>query len=94
MRISFVGVPPGGWRVEQYDRANNRCIITSEDLDIETEKFAKFMSRVVGKFTRVYLEEINERVDDRWLISVFIHLLLHSVSEQRFEEETRAFPWI
>jgi hypothetical protein len=92
LRISFEGIPEGGWKIETW--CEGRWIAKPDDLSLKTEKFAKFMSKVVGKFTRAYLEEIPERVDDRWLLSVFIHLFLHSVSEQRFERETRAFPWI
>jgi hypothetical protein len=92
LRISFGGIPEGGWKIETW--CEGHWVAKPDDLSLETEKFAKFMSKVVGKFTRAYLEEIPERVDDRWLLSVFVHLLLHSVSEQRFEKETRAFPWI
>jgi hypothetical protein len=90
--ISFQGIPEGGWKIEAWDGA--QWVAKLDDLEMKADKFARFMSKVAGKFTRAYLEEISERVDDRWLLSVFIHLLLHSVSEQRFEEETRAFPWI
>lgn len=90
--ISFEGIPDGGWKIETW--RDNRWIAEPDDLDMKIEKFARFMSKVIGKFTRAYLEEIPERVDDRWLLSVFIHLLLHSISEQRFEAQTRAFPAI
>ena len=92
MRISFEGIPKGGWKIETW--CEGRWITKPDDLNLKTEKFARFMSKVVGRFTRAYLKEIPERVDDRWLLSVFIHLLLHSISEQRFERGTRAFPWI
>ena len=92
MGISFEGISEGGWKIET--RRGGRWIAKSDDLNLKTEKFARFMTKVVGKFTRAYLEETPERVDDRWLLSVFIHLLLHSISEQQFEKETRAFPWI
>jgi hypothetical protein len=92
LHISFKDVHEEGWKIET--RREGLWIAKSDDLNTKTEKFAKFMSKVVGKFTRAYLEEMPERVDDRWLLSVFIHLLLHSVSEQRFEKETRAFLWI
>ena len=90
--ISFQGIPEGGWKIENRDGIH--WIVKPENLDVETGKFAIFMSKVAGKFTRAYLEEMPKRTDDRWLLSVFIHLLLHSVSEQRFEKETRAFPAI
>jgi len=92
LRIPFEGIPEGGWKIETWCEGN--WIAKPDGLSLKTEKFARFMSKVMGKFTRAYLEEIPERVDDRWLLSVFVHLLLHSVSEQRFERETRAFPWI
>ena len=89
VRVSFEGVPEGGWKIETY--LEDRWIAKPDDLNLKIEKFARFMSKVVGKFTRAYLEEIPERVDDRWLLSVFIHLLLHSISEQRSEIEIRQF---
>ena len=92
MGISFQGILERGWKIETW--CEGHWIARPDDLNLKTEKFTKFMSKVVGKFTRAYLEEMPERVDDRWLLSVFIHLLLHSISEQRFERETRAFPWI
>jgi len=92
LRISFEDIPDGGWKIETW--CEGRWIAKHDDLSLKTEKFAKFMSKVMGRFTRAYLEEMPERVDDRWLLSVFVHLLLHSISEQRFEKETRAFPWI
>ena len=92
MGISFTGIPEGGWKIET--RRDDRWIAKPDNLDLKSEKFATFMSRVVGKFTRAYLQEIPERVNDRWMLSVFIHLLLHSISEQQFERETRAFRWI
>ena len=90
--ISFIGIPEGGWGIETW--CEGRWAAKPDDLDEKTKKFATFMTKVIGNFTRAYLEEIDERVDDRWLLSVFIHLLLHSISEQRFEKETRDFPWI
>lgn len=90
--VSFEEIPEGGWKIESW--RDDRWIVEPDDLDEKIEKFARFMTRVIGKFTRAYLEEIPERVDDRWLLSVFIHLLLHSISEQRFERQTRAFPAI
>lgn len=92
MGISFEDIPEGGWKIET--RYRGQWIVGPDDLNMKIEKFSRFMSKVVGKFTRAYLEELSERVDDRWLLSVFIHLLLHSISEQRFEKQTREFPWI
>ncbi len=90
MRVSFEGIPEGGWKIETL--LEDLWIAKPDDLDMKIDKFARFMSKVLGKFTRAYLEEIPERVDDRWLLSVFIHLILHSISEQRSEMEIRYFP--
>lgn len=92
MGVSLEDIPEGGWRIET--RYRGQWIAEPDDLNMKIEKFSRFMSKVVGKFTRAYLEELPQRVDDRWLLSVFIHLLLHSISEQRFERQTREFPWI
>lgn len=89
MRVSFKGIPEGGWKIETF--LEDRWIAKPDDLNLKIENFSRFMSKVMGKFTRAYLEEIPERVDDRWLLSVFIHLLLHSISEQRSEMEIRHF---
>jgi len=35
--------------------------------------FAKFMTKVLCKFTREFLRDIPEYIDDRWLTSLFIH---------------------
>lgn len=92
MGIFFNGIPEDGWKIETW--CQGHWIPRPDDMTLKVEKFSKFMSKVVGPFTKAYLKEMPERIDDRWLLSVFIHLLLHSVSEQRFEKETRDFPWI
>lgn len=93
MGISFLGIPLGGWKIT--GRRAGRWIAAPDDLERKTGEFARFMSRVAGRFTRAYLQEIPQGVDDRWLLSVFIHLLLDSVSVwQRPEKEARAFPFI
>ena len=66
-----------------------------DDLDLKTKEFAIFMTRVVGKFTRAYVEQMPRKVDDRWLFSVLIHLLLNSITvDQLQENETREFPYV
>ena len=64
-----------------------------EDLDSKVEVFAKFMAKVLGKFTREFLEEIPEYVDDRWLMLLFMHLLLNSISIWH-EHEVRMFLFV
>ena len=64
-----------------------------EDLDLKVEVFTKFMTKVLSKFTREFLREIPEYIDDRWLMSLFIHLLLNSISIWH-EAEVRMFPYV
>ena len=53
------------------------------------------MTRVLGVFTERYLLEMPFRVEDRWLMSVFLHLMLDSISVWHLEEkEIREFPFI
>ena len=65
-----------------------------EDLDKQVVAFSTFMSKVVGKFTKAYLKEMPYRVEDRWLMSIFVHLILDSISIwQKEENESREFPY-
>ena len=78
------GKTPSGW-----------WIPAPENLDKQVTAFSIFMSRVVGKFTKAYLKEMPYRVEDRWLISVFVHLILDSISTWKNEEnEIREFPYV
>lgn len=87
-----------GWKVkgiQQVEGQAGKWIISDEDLERQEEAFATFMSRVLGQFTRSYLKEMPYRVDDRWLMSLFIHLMLDSISTWQGEEsEARSFPYI
>lgn len=80
----FVGKDKAGkWQVVQEDKAKMQLA------------FATFMSRVCGQFTRAYLKEMPFRVEDRWLMSVFVHLMLDSISTWGEEEnQLREFPAI
>ena len=70
-------------------------IVASEKLDKQVTAFSSFMCRVVGKFTKAYLKEMPYRVEDRWLMSVFLHLILDSISVwQKDENECREYPYI
>jgi len=92
-QISFQGIPEGGWRVRR--EANGNWVAEPENLDQKTEAFANFMAHVAGEFTRVYLKEMPYRVNDRWLMSLFIHLLMDSISTwQNEESDVRLFPYV
>ena len=80
----FIGKDQTGkWQVAPEDKAKMQFA------------FATFMSRVCGQFTRAYLKEMPSRVEDRWLMSVFVHLMLDSISTWGEEEkQLREFPAI
>ena len=59
----------------------------------KSEMFAKLMTKVLSRFTREFLREIPEYIEDRWLMSLFIHLLLNSISIWH-ETEVRMFPYV
>jgi hypothetical protein len=86
-----------GWKVVgmHVEGGTLKWQFGDEDLGKQELAFASFMSHVAGQFTRAYLEEMPFRVDDRWMMSVFIHLMLDSISTWHDEEnESRQFPYI
>lgn len=87
-------IPPGGWMIKSNAISGN-LIPVKEDLDKQITAFSTFMTRVVGKFTKAYLKEMPYRVEDRWLMSVFLHLILDSISTWQHEEkQIRQFPYL
>jgi hypothetical protein len=100
-----VALPPGfkgpGWRV--YGQAGTQAqpgslAIAEQPIEEKVEEFVAFITHVAGRFTEEYLRAMPRRIDDRWLKSVFVHLLLNSIStpmtpDGKGEEgETRGFP--
>ena len=74
---------------------NGSWNVGGQDLEEKIDEFARFMSEVAGTFTLAYLQSMPRRVEDRWLKSLFIHLLSDSISTPQNEEsEIRAFPYI
>lgn len=88
------GIPQGGWRITGKT-PDGKWGAAPEDLDKQIAAFSIFISKVVGKFTKAYLKQMPYRVEDRWLMSVFLHLILDSISTwQKEEEESRDFPYV
>ncbi len=84
----------GGWEVRGKND-QGQWIISPTDLDLEVEAFAKFMTDVTGKFTEAYISEMPSRIENRWLMSLFLHLMMDSISIwQQEENEIREFPYI
>lgn len=96
MGVSFPeGVPADGWKVLGRGQINKNWVAGSDELERKVEEFSRFMTKVTGQFTKAYIKEIPNGVDDPWMLSVFVHLLLDSVSIwQNLEKMTRDFPFI
>ncbi len=88
------GLEGPGWQVLGRD-SDGTWKVGNQEFDEKVADFARFMSEVAGRFTLAYLQSMPRRVEDRWLKSLFVHLLLDSVSTPQNEEaEIRAFPYI
>jgi hypothetical protein len=91
-RTKIQGLPSGdsGWEVKKNDAG---WYGIPADLETQVEAFTIFMTRVAGQFTRVYMKEMPSKIPNRWLMSVFLHLMLNSISFDLLEEkEIRQFP--
>lgn len=87
-------VPEGGWMIKGKN-SEGKWVVVPENLDNQIAAFSTFMARVVGRFTKAYLKEMPYRVEDRWLTSLFLHLILDSISIwQKEENESREFPYV
>ena len=82
-----------GWEVRGKN-GQGQWVITPAGLDAEVEAFAKFMTHVSGKFTEAFISEMPSKVENIWLMSLFLHLMLDSVSIWQTEENLiREFPY-
>lgn len=96
MGVAFPnGVSEKGWKILGFDHTTRKWHGGPDDLERKIAEFSRFMAKVNGQFTRAYLSEIENGIDDPWLLSVFVHLLLDSISIwQGTENMARAFPFI
>lgn len=89
------GVPDGGWKIVGRGSINGNWVAGPDDLERKVKEFSNFMTKAVGPFTKAYIEAIQNGVNDPWMLSVFIHLLLDSISVwQNNEKLARDFPFI
>jgi hypothetical protein len=80
------GTAGRGWKVAGRDASSGVWVVQDDNIDAKAIEFGQFMSRVAGEFTAAYIREMPRRIDDRWLMSLFLHLLLDSVSTHQGEE--------
>ncbi len=83
-----------GWKILGKGE-HGQWLMDVEDLDKQVEAFSTFMTDVLGVFTKQYIESMPYMVEDRWMLSVFVHLMLDSISVwQDAENEVREFPYV
>lgn len=83
-----------GWEVTGRG-VKGAWVVQSKDFREQEEEFVKFITEVAGRFTLEYLRAMPRRVADRWLKSLFVHVLLDSISTNQGEEQQiREFPYI
>jgi len=69
----FEGIPDAGWKILGRGSINEYWVSGPDDLERKVEEFSKFMANVVGPFTKAYISEVPDGVDDPWmLLSSFI----------------------
>lgn len=63
-------------------RDNNLAVDESDTTAYakKLEAFEAFLGRILGKWTKLFFEEIDIKPDDKWLVSLFIHLLINSIA--------------
>lgn len=95
LSIHARGIPEGkGWMIAGREPLNRLWVPAEDDLELKIKEFSMFMTKVVGKFTRAYVRNMPRMIQDSWLLSVLLHLLLNSISiDQIQEKETREFPY-
>lgn len=84
-----------GWMIVGREPLNQNFVVAIDDLDMKIKEFSTFMTRVAGKFTRAYFEQMPRRIIDKWMLSVLFHLLINSLSYNQIEEkEIRKCPYL
>jgi hypothetical protein len=84
-----------GWMVAGREPLNRNFFVVDDNLDMKIKEFSTFMTKVVGRFTRAYFKVMPRRIEDRWLMSVLVHLLINSLSYDQIEEdEIRKCPYL
>lgn len=69
------------WKL--IDCVDEKYIIDETDYNEfskKAEAFKIFITRILGPWTKLFIEEMKLKPEDRWLLSLFIHLLLNSLA--------------
>lgn len=63
-------------------------IAMTADYDKKVKDFENFLGNVLGNFIIAFYEQISEKPYDKWLMSLFMHLMLNSICFDKTEEIT------
>jgi hypothetical protein len=69
------------WKIVGF--RDNNMVIDESDTSEYTKKvdaFEAFLNRVLGKWTKLFVEEMDVKPKDKWLFSLFIHLMINSLA--------------
>ena len=65
-----------------------------KELNEKLDAFESFLSHVLGQWTKTFVKEMKSKPEDMWLISVFVHLALNSITcHQGQESAIRNIPY-
>jgi hypothetical protein len=62
---------------------DNMLVIDESDTSEYTKKvdaFEVFLNRVLGRWTKLFVDEMDVKTEDKWLFSLFIHLMINSLA--------------
>lgn len=69
------------WKIIGF--RDNMKVIDEKDTSEYTKKvdaYEAFLNRVLGKWTKLFVEEMDVKPEDKWLFSYFIHLMINSLA--------------
>lgn len=68
------------WKITGIE--NERPVVEQSDINAYDKKlvaYENYLARILGKWTKLFFEEIEIKPDDLWLVSVFVHLIINSL---------------
>lgn len=87
-------LPAGGWTVAGTTSKGEWVVLPGDDAG-RKQQWVRFLTKVLGRLTVVFVKAMDMKPEDRWLMSVFLHLLLNSIAcHGQEEQEIRGFPAI
>lgn len=76
------GKPVGkNWKIVGV--TDNKLAVDESDTTAYAKKleaFETFLGRILGKWTKLFVEEVDIKPEDKWLVSLFVHLMINSIA--------------